>query len=388
MKKFRGKTLICILLAIVCISFAVTAESASYRLFGDYMGSVGNQWVYQLHITKTDGQPVNWNGTSSWEITHTENIAGYDTVRGEWTHVIDDVGTFTSRENTYSTSDYNMLVRDEDDDILQIVRNENPLEDFPVLVSDDDSNRHVGHGDFNYTTKQPPIETFTGYEDTYITFLQLQTITVPAGTFDCIKVLHRTKVYLENIFWRDEQTWLWVYPGIGIIKMELQDQRFDFDDNKWVMNELSMELTSTNVRPSTAMPWISLLLLQESTNEQHEFGSAGFNFCFCGPGGDKSWDSTAINTFNVKYIEVRSELAEPTACPAGGTHYVTIKVNDSDVFSCPGQYVDHTFYSYYTCAGDVDFTLNQGDTITYYFTYTDTACIGGPNYVNFADAVP
>ncbi len=133
---------------------------------------------------------------------------------------------------------------------------------------------------------------------------------------------------------------------------------------------------------------ISILLATASITwagecEVHYFGETGTQYYIYSDG--RSWDFDAENDLTVNKVEVGSRLAS-----YGGTFYIQVKINGSEVASWD-QYVGSTTYQFYTHSADVDFNLNVNDTITYHiYGGTFSNPVGGiadaENYVTLCEA--
>ncbi len=213
-------------LLFTCLSLPLT-KGASYRLIGEHALDIGDRWEYQVVITEYPGYgTVNWVGTDSEEIVTQENIAGYDTVRIEITSSISPLGDSWLRSNCYLTPDYLVEVRWEDEGMIELVRNNDPFELMPVWINDTDNNRHIGHGLYTGQLKVPFFE-WDGYQDAWITFLRTETITVSAGTFDCIVIFTRYERHDVAGVWGYVESTCWINPEAGIVKS---------DEYGWVWN--------------------------------------------------------------------------------------------------------------------------------------------------------
>ena len=179
---------------------------------------------------------------------------------------IPGVGNNTELTYFYLSPENLVQVREEDNDYCETVRNNDPWEILPIWVADTDNNRHMGHGQYTGSLINPPYYEWTGYNDFYITYSRQETITVPAGTFNCIVVLLYEEWHDDSGWWGYCDTNIWVSPSVGIIKIEDRCWDWDNEDQAWYDEIETAELTSTNVQPGSvikAMPWIPLLLLDD-----------------------------------------------------------------------------------------------------------------------------
>ena len=261
MQMFKKEFSLCFLLIILCVFFSTSVECATYRLIPENFLAIGNHWEYQLHITKDEGVPVDWWGTLVWDVTQTANVSGFNTTILQEVSTISGVGSYTGLLYWYLSSENLVEVRWEEDTEYETVRDNDPWEMVPIWVSDTDNNRHVGHGQY---TGYDGYQGWTGYNDYYITYLRQETITVPAGTFNCTVVLMYSEWHDTGGWWGYENVTLWFSPSVGIIKLEAKDYTWDVNDQAWYDEIETAELTSANVQPGQpSMPWIPLLLLDD-----------------------------------------------------------------------------------------------------------------------------
>lgn len=244
----RNRRSLATLITVLICSLA-PANAATYRFIGENYLGIGNRWEYQIHVTEDpEYGVVDWWGTSNEEVIRNEVIEGYNTALVEENTNIPGIETSWSKINYYLTSDHLMSVRYEDYDWIRIVRNNNPFREAPVWISDSDNNRYLGRGEHTGIWKSPSFE-WDGYGDTYVTFLQTETISVPAGTFNCIVVLMHAETHEFEGIWAYTDLTAWVEPTIGPVKT---DEYFW----GWIPGEgasegrETSELTWTNILPA------------------------------------------------------------------------------------------------------------------------------------------
>jgi hypothetical protein len=150
---------------------------------------------------------------------------------------------------SYLTPEYLIEVQWESFWQIETVLNNDVLENMPVWVDDVVGWRAVGEGDFSGVSTSDPSDTWIGYHSTDIQFLGEETITVPAGTFDCVVVVH-------YLYWIDEYGYegdiyrkLWINSDIGIIKEEADEWEYDPEYDEEYYYLYTTALTSTNVEP-------------------------------------------------------------------------------------------------------------------------------------------
>ena len=251
--------------ATLCVFFAASVEAASsYRIIPENFLKIGNRWVYQVHVTKEENVVVDVWGTDTWVVTKTENIEGFNTTVVQQTSSSDGHNE-TNRVYWMVSLGFLTEVQWEEESEnsefeRETVRNNNPWEMLPVSVSDTDNNLPVGNGG-EYTGVSSE-GTWTGEIKHYISYLRQESVTVPAGTFECIVVLIKSEwqdfVNGVKVSEGDTDSILWMNPDVGLIKINEIDRERKVGDQTWLVDEQTAELSSTKVK---AMPWIPLLLL-------------------------------------------------------------------------------------------------------------------------------
>lgn len=222
------------------VSFG-TEGKKRHLLIGENFLDIGNWWEYQEHTTEVNGQPVD-----EWETCNME-VVGTDIVEGYYTAVWESRSDGSwNRCYWYLTSEYVMEAGWEDDNGKEVVRDSDPWEAFPVWIDETDANRHYGHGLYRGWDKRNPSNTWTGYKDGYVTFLREETVTVPAGTFDCVVVLLHSESFDSGGYQSNDDVALWFDPDVGIIRMD----SFEWErlgDGGEESEAGTLELASTNV---------------------------------------------------------------------------------------------------------------------------------------------
>lgn len=245
-----NRNIFVILFVLVFCSFGL---AKSYRLLGENYLDVGNRWEYQAHVTKWPGYGnVNWWGTSVDEVTRNQNVSGYSTALVESTVSVSQIGTRSVNSNHFMDGSFLKEVRANNFDHTYVLRSNNPLENLPVWINESDDDRHLGSGYFTGELKDPEYAGFTwdSYTDIYVTFLRIETITVPAGTFDCVVVGMYTETH-DSIMgydvWDSSDQRVWLNPAIGLIKSTEYFTSWDPIDQVESVGEASLELTNSNV---------------------------------------------------------------------------------------------------------------------------------------------
>ena len=197
---------------------------SSYPVIPSSYLDVGNQWNYDVHITNMWDTAVDIYTTMTKQIDRAENVLGYDT------KVIESEMATGGYENqyVYLTDDYLVLAKYEDsaDEEVLTVRNSNPAEMVFRTIGDTDNGRYVGLGEFNGYEVGDPGDTWTETYTSYQTYLGRETVTVAAGTFECIKVRYRTDWQDNEGNYGYQERTVWIDPDVGWIK----GNRKNYDD--------------------------------------------------------------------------------------------------------------------------------------------------------------
>jgi len=313
------------IMILVVTGALVPANAATYRLIGDHCLDIGNRWEYQIHLTEDpDAGPVDLWGTIISEVVRNETIAGYDTVLYEDAGEIPGVKTWWTTSNYYLTSEYRVEVRTEDEDIINLVRNNNPFEYAPVWVNESDTNRHFGHGEHTGILKDP-YYTWDGYQDSYITFLRTEPVTVPAGSFDCVVVFVRSEFHELEGFWGYAEMTVWANPEVGTVKT---------DEYVWMWDPIE-EQASTG-RGTTELTWANIGSSIAKDKSRLNYRGSDISKDF-----DVWNDGTGELTYDVsiseggEYFDVWPVSGSSTGTSDKNTHTVTLNRNNIS----PGQIV-------------------------------------------------
>ena len=217
------------------MSFAV---ARSYALIGDNYLAAGNWWNYNAHITMSSNQTVDISTTARFDVFALIPDSGFPVL-----------GTF----DDYQSWDYCTLTAQamlshawQDAEEAQVVRNNDPIEEYPRETYDTDNARHFGHGQCTGWYKSDPWETWTGYEDTYVTFLRRERVTVPAGTFDCVVAKIHTDTVEDTGYVEAVEETTWFNPRFGIIKSDVVGSEY-YPSAGWYNSAFSVELASSNM---------------------------------------------------------------------------------------------------------------------------------------------
>ena len=233
-----------ILTYAVALLCSLNANAEPIRLFKESFLDIGNHWEYQVQLTLLENDPTNLNLSQVEDITESKNVAGFDTrvrrrqISGPGISVTESVYFFINAMDQLVSAGF------EEDDSTETVRDGDPTELLPLVIDTSDNNRPVGHGLYRGEDKEPGGAVWNGFEDTFVTYITEETITVPAGTFDCVVIDFR-------LVWDDQdgdtgrdETRFWINPDIGIIKAMTNE--FDTSQGFTEQTTFTSELSSTN----------------------------------------------------------------------------------------------------------------------------------------------
>jgi hypothetical protein len=264
------------------------AGAEQFQIIGDNYNKVGNKWDYDIKILRDDDVIVNYEGTATWEFVRKELYEGYDCYVLEMQTLIPDLNSDEIEIFHWSFSSTAIEeVRYEDEDEIENIRNDNPTELLPIWVDESAQNFQYGYGEFTEWGKDNPSFTVDGTSTSSITFIGLETITVPAGTIECIKFEVVTETQDGNS--ELDTIIFWTNVDYGIVKMH--HTSWESDDGTSVF---TAELSSTNMRKkqNSTLPWLPLLLLQ---NENNTFNIELISVSVTGESGNSHSYNSSIN---------------------------------------------------------------------------------------------
>ncbi len=226
------------------VSIAQLAHTEEHRLFNNHFLDVGNEWHYATRLYELNGIPMDLSGTASMDIVRAEDRSGYATSVMEFA-----TPWGTSVHYLTMSADVVLRVAWDSGDLHEVLRNNDPLEMYPLWVDVSYENYHFGHGQFDGIIDGSDY-TWARVYDTRVTYMGSETLMVPAGTFSCHKVLITTQ-YTDSDgeeSLTDDITW--VDPHIGIVKLDTYEW---FKDTRGVEQtaRYDHELASTNVTPQS-----------------------------------------------------------------------------------------------------------------------------------------
>ncbi|MBN1125313.1 MAG: DUF1080 domain-containing protein, partial [Sedimentisphaerales bacterium] len=207
------------------------AFAAPYTLIGDNFLRVGKVWDYDLVVTvpaEGDGQEQLF-GISLMEIVATASVNGYEAFTIENSFTIDE--NTESETSTWAFDDGFLLhLGWQDAQGSQQFRDGDPLEFFPVVIEDSYNNELIGHGLYEGQDFGDPNSGWIGSEEMKITFVGIDTITVPLGTFDCI-VVDMLQEWQDDpgVFYGHSEARRWIAPHVGIIKEQVDEYEYNED---------------------------------------------------------------------------------------------------------------------------------------------------------------
>ena len=226
------------LAALVC---GAGARAESYDLLTPDLYAVGNRWQYETHVTLSGGDEVDWRGTEQTRVLRTETVENVSTLVVEH----EDFDEGWKREYVYFTDDYLKSLRRETDVDIRF-SNGDDREILPLWTESADDNFYFGHATYWAYEKTNPSYTWTGFADSWLTFLGREAIVVPAGTFRCTKVEVFTEWQDADGFWGQDTHVLWIDPAVGIIRGDYYQWDWDPVDGAWAV-AWSNEISWTNI---------------------------------------------------------------------------------------------------------------------------------------------
>ncbi len=200
--------------------------------------TVGNRWDYSVVLTEVDGEAVHRNGKATRRITGRGAAGGYDTFLYKETSSFDR-GDFEQSELIVAGGFLKEVAwRDKDDAQTY----SNLLELIPTEIDASWNDRLVGDGAacHGYVIKHPEWQ-WSGTEQNRLTYLGQETVTTPAGQYDCVKVQVNNAWDENDGSYGTEETVLWIDPDVGII----QEQSYQYDYDAWDGESDSVEYTAT-----------------------------------------------------------------------------------------------------------------------------------------------
>jgi 5-hydroxyisourate hydrolase-like protein (transthyretin family) len=195
------------------------ASAQQHRLLPENFLDIGNTWHYRSSWTEIDGDQQTQNQcVETWKNIGTENVGGYDTtiqrgaiVTGKGGEVYYNYLSFLS-DNLVAVKE----VWDDGDCGTGTELYSDPQEYVPVFVDTADDPNLFCHGE---STASNDCESWSGTVDGEITYLGMETITVSAGEFDCVKVRIRREWAIDDY----EIETLWMHPEVGLIQQRSRE---------------------------------------------------------------------------------------------------------------------------------------------------------------------
>ena len=239
-KAFNTKVIAFCVVPLFCV---INAPAESLRLLTESFLDIGNHWEYQVHVTLIDNDTVNLTISQVEDITEAKNVAGFDTkvrrrqITGPGIAFTEYNYFFINGMGQLSSADF------EEDDSTETVRDGDPTELLPLVIDTSDSNRRVGHGLYHGADKFSP-DRWNGFENTFVTYIEEESITVPAGTFDCVVIDFRLEWDDQDGDTGRDETRFWINPNIGIIKAITNE--FDISEGTTEQTTFTSELSSTS----------------------------------------------------------------------------------------------------------------------------------------------
>ncbi len=222
-------------------------------IVGDFL-HVDNWWQYDSHETLADNRD-----TMRIQVTGTEDVEGFDTKQVEWQW---PDGSW-ERMNWFLTEEALVEARYQDNEDVEQVADGNPTEVIPTAVSEWAVHTPFGEGDYEGWAKDANGQwggdpNWRGWTDRHVTYLGQQSVTVPAGTFDCTGVRIDGYAFDEG-GWRSHSVeTFWIDPGVGVIEAEfrgLDSDPWEGGESEWAA---SIELAAWGADAGTEITWIDV----------------------------------------------------------------------------------------------------------------------------------
>lgn len=171
--------------ALACWLVASAAHAQTYEVLNESIVRLGNAWQFD---TVVNG---NANHIATWEFAGTELVNGQETL--QLREVVYSGGTVVLSADTwnvYLTGSFLMANR-------RVAMRFNPyggvretytdpLEKIPRFVNASDDSRDMGSGAASVEDIGDPFHQSFRIQDQSVTFITTETVTVPAGTFECV----------------------------------------------------------------------------------------------------------------------------------------------------------------------------------------------------------
>ena len=336
----------------VCL-MSYPADCATYQLIGEPNSEVQGDIIYDLEVAFNipDVGLLNCLGNATPTDTGYEIVEEYLTVASETTYNVSSCTpsvpsfSFTIKTNSFLTSDYLVTVRQETDEDVKVVWNDDPWEMVPVWIADSDINRHIGHGEYKGESKIYPYDVWYGYLDNYITFVGLEEITVGVGTFNCIVIDLRSEYHEDSGSWGYTEERVWVHP----LGLPIKTNGYEYDapvGEPTIEGTTIMELSWTDIEAIIATDKEEIDFGKASNSENFQVWNNGLPalhydisvisgnsyFSILPPTSGSSADSTVKNTHTVVVNrnnipagqEVFGEVMISAAGADNSPHYISL----------------------------------------------------------------
>ncbi len=215
------------------VLFSIVTSANAYNLTNYYPLNQGDTWTYSTI----------WGGYEETEVVlidGTETFGSVDAVKMYFYYGAYDWEYNALLWTVEGQKDYKWVW----DNGTEYEIYTEPITNAPVEMS-------IGqtHQDFaEYIGYWNDIQDWTGNETTTLTLLGVETITVPAGTFEALKFTY------TNYWFDDEGGWYgtdsavnWLAEGIGIIKEIGNETEYDPDEDETYIWDYSMELINATI---------------------------------------------------------------------------------------------------------------------------------------------
>ncbi|KPL09211.1 hypothetical protein AMJ85_07020 [candidate division BRC1 bacterium SM23_51] len=187
----------------------------TYEVLHEGLFSVGNYWQFDS-VASTGGF------ATYWRIVRAEQVGSYDTVVLQETtpYYVDDMNIYLNQtamtiveinETRYGPPVQHIVATYSD-----------PLEKIPRTVNASDLARQFGHGQSSAYIVENPAQQWSRTQEQFVSFVGIERITVPAGTFDCVVLLVEETWVYNSGYWGTARRFFWMHTIFGPIAMNYE----------------------------------------------------------------------------------------------------------------------------------------------------------------------
>jgi len=204
---------------VVCIMQLLAVPSGSfgqsYEVLNEGIIHLGNRWEF-------DSVSGTVSFTTTWEFKRAEDVGGYSTIVLEEVspYFIDDINVFLDSDAMTIVQIYETRTGAPTTHISATYSD--PLEKIPRFVGPADNKRNFGHGESNSYVVEDPSQRWTRIQDQYVTYVGIEPVQVPAGTFQCIGFVVDESWIYDNGWTGVARREFWINPVIGPVAMNYE----------------------------------------------------------------------------------------------------------------------------------------------------------------------